>query len=557
MKRILALALALCMLLSSAALAEDISAYVTESGLPIVTDASKLEQMDILWVAEPMCVLQPEELPWIRMNQEQTGMVFNWQKVPLEGATERMALILTSDELPDIIWNGVTKATLVQYMDQDIFLPCEDLIENYMPNLKKILDEHPQYKGLLTAPDGHIYGFPYIEEMGGLVLTPGPMVIYKPWLDQLGLDMPTTIDEFYEVLVAFKNAGDLNGNGIDDEIPYALSLNSKETFGSCNTFHMLTGCFGQADSARGAQDDHLSPINGVVTYTAIDEAYRETCKFFHKLWSEGLLDPDSFSPETSAGNPLYYDKLKGSEPIIGVCSMWTRSDVISDETLREGYVPLPRLEGPNGKMGFVLNFSEMQNICNTLITVDCPYPELVARWIDNNYEQFNSIQLNYSPIGDDADDDHRYVWGDEEHSFLVQNDTFPAAYSVWPEWRCNLTPLAGSLAILSEVYDMPGGLGGFTPAVYTDDQNVNGKSEWLEEMEAMPQAYLTQEEQNRISQLQPQLENIVNQYTMNWILDGGADEQWDEYVASLKNAGLDEFVSIYQGVYDRYAASIQ
>ena len=58
----------------------------------------------------------------------------------------------------------------------------------------------------------------------------------------------------------------------------------------------------------------------------------------------------------------------------------------------------------------------------------------------------------------------------------------------------------------------------------------------------MPQGFLTKEEQTRASQLQPQLENIVNQYTMNWILDGGADEQWDEYVSALKNAGLDEFV---------------
>ena len=65
--------------------------------------------------------------------------------------------------------------------------------------------------------------------MNGLVLTPGPMLIYKPWLDQLGLEMPTTTDEFHEVLRAFKAAGDLNGNGIDDEIPYALCFDSEET----------------------------------------------------------------------------------------------------------------------------------------------------------------------------------------------------------------------------------------------------------------------------------------------------------------------------------------
>lgn len=552
MKRIIAWLITLMMLIGGTAVAEDISAYVSESGMPIVTDPSGLETMDILWIANPLAQKEGREIPWVKWNEERTGMVFNWIKVNSESATEKLAMMLTSDELPDIIWNGLTKEMLVQYMDQDVFLPVEDLIENHMPNLKRILDENPQYKASLVAPDGHIYGFPYIEEMDGLVLTPGPMLIYKPWLDQLGLEMPTTIDEFHDVLRAFKAAGDLNGNGIDDEIPYALCFDSGETFGSCNTFHMLTGCFGQADSARGAQDDHLSPINGVVTYTAIDEAYRETCKFYHELWTEGLLDPDSFSPEVSAGNPLYYDKLKGTEPILGVCSVWTRSDVISDEALREGYVALPRLEGPGGKMGFVLNFSEMQNLCSTVITADCPYPELVARWIDDCYDLYNSLFLNWGPL------DYRYTWANEEHTMVDQIDYIPPEYSVWPEYRVNITPLAGPCALMTEIYSKMLNTGTIDAVnAYLADQIINGKREWQAEMEAMPQGFLSAEEQVRAAQLQPQLENIVNQYTMSWILDGGADEQWDEYIAALKTAGLDEFVAIYQTLYDRCMSALK
>lgn len=543
MKRFAALLIALTMLAGSAAWAEDYTAYVTPSGLPIVTDASKLEEMEILWVADALCQLPPEEIEWIRQNEESTGMKFKWNKINAEGATEKMAVLLSGEELPDIIWNGISKDMFVQLMDQDIFMPVDDLIENCMPNLKKLLDENPQYKSAMYAPDGHIYGFPYIEEMDGLVLTPGPMIIYKPWLDQLNLEMPTTVDELHDVLLAFKEAGDLNGNGIDDEIPYALSFTSKDTFGSCNTFHMLTGCFGQADTARSAQDDHLTPIDGVVTYTAMDEAYRETCKYYHTLWTEGLLDPDSFSPEVSNGHPLYYDKLKGTEPVIGVCSVWTRWDTISDENLRNGYVPLPRLEGPGGKMGYVLNYSEMQKAYSTLLTVDCKYPELVARWIDNNYELLNSQFLNWGPIGT------RYEWTDDTHTEVNKITDIPPQYSVWPEWRVNITPLAGPCALMTEAYAVTHPDPTYTN--YIIDQNANGKQECLAEIEAMPQGFLTTEEQTRAAQIQPQLENIVNQYTMNWILEGGADEQWEEYLSALKAAGVDEFVSIYQAMYDR------
>lgn len=543
MKKLFAIMLALTLLLGSAAMADDVDLRQAAADAGYTDGA-----MEILWFANPLCQKEPEEIEWIQQNEAGTGIKFNWTKVNSESATEKLAMILTSDKLPDIIWNGLSKEMLVQYINQDVFMPVEDLIENYMPNLKKILDENPSYKASIIAPDGHIYGFPYIEEMDGLVLTPGPMLIYKPWLDQLGLEMPKTIDEFHEVLKAFKAAGDLNGNGVADEIPYALCFDSNETFGSCNTFHMLTGCFGQADSARGAQDDHLSPINGVVTYTAIDEAYRETCKFYHELWTEGLLDPDSFSPEVSSGNPLYYDKLKGDLPILGVCSVWTRSDVISNEELRAGYVPLPRLEGPNGKMGFVLNFSEMQYNCNAVITADCKYPELVARWIDNCYDLYNSLFLNWGPL------DVRYAWANEEHTMVdaLSMDLMPPEYSVWPEWRVNITPLAGPCALMTEIYSKMTDKSTIDAVnEYLADQIANGKREWQAEMEAMPQGYLAADEQNRAAQIQPQLENIVNQYTMTWILDGGADEQWDKYVSDLKAAGLDEFVAIYQAAYDR------
>ena len=158
MKRIIATLLAMLMLFAALASAESLEDYITESGLPIVTDASKLEEMDILWVASPLCQLEPHEIAWIKQNEAETGMKFNWQKINSEGATEKMPVILSADELPDIIWNGISKDMFVQLMDQDIFMPVEDLIENHMPNLKKILDDNPQYKEMMYAPDGHIYG---------------------------------------------------------------------------------------------------------------------------------------------------------------------------------------------------------------------------------------------------------------------------------------------------------------------------------------------------------------------------------------------------------------
>jgi putative aldouronate transport system substrate-binding protein len=47
--------------------------------------------------------------------------------------------------------------------------------------------------------------------------------VYQPWLDALGLEEPETIDEFHEMLLAFKN-DDPNGNGVADEIPLSAAM---------------------------------------------------------------------------------------------------------------------------------------------------------------------------------------------------------------------------------------------------------------------------------------------------------------------------------------------
>ena len=128
---------------------------------------------------------------------EDTGVEFDWQPIPQESATEKINLMLSSgQDLPDVFWNfgdGKSGNTVVQYADQDVFLPTEGLIEEYMPNLKAFLDDNEQYQLEITAPNGHKYGFPYVEEMKGLVLTPGPFVINKTWLDKVGKEVPITV----------------------------------------------------------------------------------------------------------------------------------------------------------------------------------------------------------------------------------------------------------------------------------------------------------------------------------------------------------------------------
>ena len=55
---------------------------------------------------------------------------------------------------------------LLRYAKQGIIIPVENLIDKYMPNLKAVFEKYPEYRTMCTAPDGHIYSFPWIEQLG-------------------------------------------------------------------------------------------------------------------------------------------------------------------------------------------------------------------------------------------------------------------------------------------------------------------------------------------------------------------------------------------------------
>ncbi|MDR2994251.1 MAG: extracellular solute-binding protein, partial [Bacillus cereus] len=223
--------------------------------------------------------------------EDNTNVHIDWTNYNADFA-EKRNLDIASGELPDAIFNaGAGDYDLLNWAESGVIVPLEDLIDDYMPNLKKIYDENPQYRQLSMAPDGHIYSFPWIEELGEgkeSIHTVNDMAwINVEWLDRLGLDMPETTDELMTVLEAFKN-DDPNGNGQKDEIPFSFINN-----GGNEDLKFLFAAFGDGDN-----DDHLIVDNdGKVQFTADKEGYKEAIKYFNKMYEKGLIDPEAFEQD--------------------------------------------------------------------------------------------------------------------------------------------------------------------------------------------------------------------------------------------------------------------
>ena len=226
------------------------------------------------------------------------------------------------------------------YGKQGVFIPLNDLIDKYAPNIKKVMEEKPYFKDAITAPDGNIYGLPRLNECYHCTYSQ-KYWMNKEWLDKLGLKVPTTTDELYTVLKAFKTQ-DPNGNGKHDEIPLTGAPNKYVWNGNIDAF--LMNAFIYNDN-----DKYLTVKDGKVDFAANKPEWKEGLAYMNKLYKDGLIDPAAFTQNDQAIGQL--GNRQGDE-IVGSITTALLSYLLNvgEDTItrHKHWVIVPPLKGPNG-----------------------------------------------------------------------------------------------------------------------------------------------------------------------------------------------------------------
>lgn len=520
--------------------------WKSASGFPIVLEPSKQPKIRIFKSINDVEPENPNENVWMKKAIADTGLVVEWITAPGSSSAERVQMMLASNDLPDAFWDGITRSHLLQYLNKDIFMPVDDLVQQHMPNLQTIYDKRPEYLAMSYAPDGKLYGFPRVEEMNGLIMTPGPVYVYKPWMDKLGIAMPKTLDEAVAMFYAFKRAGDLNGNGENDEYP--ISWDYIE--GWDHIFGWFSACYGVMDVQTGYQvaGNHLLLRDGKIQYAAMDEGFRQTALLFHQFYKDGILNPDSFAPRAT-GSSLHAQKLQNNLPMIGMFQAWGTDGRVTNPEVQKGYVSMPRVQGSNGKSGYVRNNSELFFTTLGMITVDCKNPELIARFVDYCMIPENSVTLNWGAEGAVYVKDNQGIlrWDVDETGTIIK----PKFGLEWWQMRSYST-IGGPNIILNDYYDTVVEYPRDAQRVY-NEQVTGGKVELLAEYTPVsPMVWFMPEEQAELDQILPQINNVYEATLQKWIIDGGAETEFDKFKTELENAGLNRFLQIYQKAFDNY-----
>ncbi|SEU07963.1 extracellular solute-binding protein [Lacrimispora sphenoides] len=462
--------------------------------------------------------------------QEQTGVTIKFQH-PAAGADqakEQFNLIVADGNLPDIMewqWVKMYPGGPEKAIKDGVIIPLNDVFDMYCPNLKKYLAENPDVDKMIKTDDGHYFAFPFIRGEDKLRYTVGGF-IRQDWLEELGLEVPTTIDEWHTVLTAFKEK-----KGAEAPISFDWT-NFKQSNPFAFAYHV-----GAANSTWFIIDDE-----GKIAFAPAQDGYKDYLMTMNQWYQEGLIDKDI---ATLNGDQV---TAKMTSDKSGVSVGWAASRMqlfmTSVQKSNPDYLlvptPTPTLEkGAAPEYGYMENkFPDV----GAAITTSCKNVELAARLLDYGYSEAGHNLFNYGVEGVSYEmKDGKAVYTD-----LVMNnpDGWPLAQSLSKYVRANYNgPFVQDLNYLEQYLQLPTVKD--CPQVW-EVANANKHT--------VPNITPTQEESKELATITNELTTYIDEMTLKFIFGTESFDKWDNYIQTLKDMKLDRALEIENAALERYEA---
>ena len=488
-----------------------------------------------------------DDNPVLKEMAENAGISITWETMS-DSLSEQVNIRIAGNDLPDAFNAvGFSNYDLTNYGQDGTFIDLTPYItEEYMPNLTKILDEHPDIRAAITMDDGCIYGLPAGEQMGtagvgkaedyNIYTIPQYSMINKTWLDELGLEVPTTLDELHDVLVAFQenDMATMYGNDAGQTIPLSFGIDQW-----CWGQNIYYAGFGFTNWTNDVCADLLLQPDGTVNFVSDDDNYRAALEYFHDWFTEGLIDQEVFSQDDTQ----YMAKC--SQGRVGVATWWYIEELMGDHA--DDYVFLPVLDGPDGTHNVTVRDGGGINSGSLSITSACESPINLLKFYDQWYIPENTMQLQYGPIG-------TYFTGQDENG-LWQSVTDEEAQAQFGKSAGELKSemeVAGPKLILSDYYANV-----FEMEPRAQERLTDLYDYWMQYVDDTTtypiDCVFTSDELDTIDRYRVDFENFVAEQEAAWLRDGGiTDETWAAYKDNLNSYGMDKLLEVYQAAYDRY-----
>lgn len=501
------------------------------TGLPIVNEPITITVMGKKDGGAP----EWDNLEIFTRAEEATGIHFEFELYDDEVVyDDKMNLAITTGEYPEVFMRRMTMQNEELNGAQGVFIDLTDLIDKYMPNLKKLMEEDPYLKAAMTTESGEIFSLPYYyKTVGG---NPHQVFMYDGWLKEAGFDdVPETVDEFYDLLVALSKL-DINGNGdLNDDIPLgAWDVYLQQKF----LIPAFTGYTNNFDTGYNFDVDK----NGKVVFIPLEPSYREFLEYTNKLYKEKLLDQEIYTQNADQ----WLAKLKENR-----CGIFNASPTATDYEKANGKaISLKPLTSSTNPTPVVESMPFLQ-MGAAVITDKCQNPEAVARWFDLFYAKDDESMAGLNGRTMFAG------WRGEHWQFVDEEETtyeWLEPIKSDPQYvRSNITPEMWMPSYLDFEFKPTG-----NPVF---EQKVAGVMEnqvpYMRRGLPVSHMRLTAEEAAVRDRVVQEADEYTRQMTAQFIVGAlDIDKEYDNFVKNFETIGVPEMIEVYQGAYDRWQASM-
>lgn len=467
--------------------------------------------------------------------EKKTGVKIKWELIPNSEYNDVLNLRLASrQDLPDIIRlkGGQEGTFLAQALDNKTIIPLNEYIEKYGMGYRRIMEENPVVRTAVTLPDGSIAGFHKID---ATQYAYAAQMIRQDWLDNLGMAMPTTLDEFLDVAIAFtKNDPDKNGENDTYGIHCANPSGNMFEYNQLASAFGIGLCTGSGWSAR----------DGKITYEWVLPEAKEYLKWFRKVVEAGVLPPDY----TSVTYPEH-DARVASGKVGLIPRGWPMNIIewnnpqhsmkINQPDARWAVVPALKAENVSLNQARIIKEPTVRRNNALAITSACKNPEIAYKWLDWVHYSEEGILLNNCGIEGETYE----INGDE--LVLLDSDLStnrPRADGTW--WGREYVELYNDNRIVEAGFKRAGlSLGD------NSIQQILANSKYLVEpfYPAIPSIESGKELTTLLTEIGTYKDEMWVKFCNGSI---SIDDKWDEYVDRINQLGLSRVLEIYQQGYD-------
>ena len=537
MKKFLAILLAVTMLLSvsASALAADKVTYLVRGG-----------------TAQYEPYIYPGLVGLLKI-QEMADVEIDWTVICGSGdeINAQYLSMMASGNYPDIIqWqhNNDYAGGVSQLYADGIIIELNDVIDQYMPNYKALLEQFPEVAKTLMDDEGRYLYFTVVNPLSTaqekVEVTWWGLMARQDWMENVGIDeTPKTMDDWYNMLVAFRDL-DPNGNGEQDEIPFDASSAGHQLF--MPAFDIMNGAY-------------INPETGKVGYGEYTQNYKAFLETMNKWYAEGLIkniyDENGNSVGSDVGDQDIYADLAGSWK--GLSNYWEqRLPQLLQKNPDAYFVAVQWPQDENGKIYGGYKDYAYGNRYSAVISVDCQNVEAAARLIDAMYSPEGTDLTTWGTIEGDPINPE---WTQGHGTYTVDENGVKHE----TEWATQMTEnfydgaFANKYRYAMSHVCFPRWGGGDYIAATREETYVNSAMMWSEADPSLayPAAIVLSVDAQKAAA--PQLEEIntyINDMTRKFITGEEPLTNFDTYMDQLQKMGIEDLIAAYQAAYDSFNA---